>query len=263
MRHRVVGRKLKRTSSHRRALLENLATSLFEHKKLLTTEAKAKELRPYAERLITKAKHALSREKQGTLPEGQKIDIHNRRIVAKAITRKAVLQELFDSIAPVVEERPGGYTRIIKTGTRHGDGSRMAVIEMVDWAAPVDGAVNLKGKRHRARQKKAKDIKPVKKDEKIIEETSVESVEETTPEIIETDTAIEQVDAAEETTGVEVPAEAVVEETSQVIKPADEEVATPVETSDVIAEDNSAPESEAPVQPADETKTGEEEKKAE
>ena len=142
MRHLKSGRKLKRTSSHRKALLRNMATSLFEHKKVFTTEAKAKELRPYAEALITKAKHALVNEKQGLLPEGQKVDIHNRRVVARHIFSKAVLQELFDTIAPLVEDRPGGYTRIIKTGFRRGDAGRTAVIELVDWSAPQDGAVS-------------------------------------------------------------------------------------------------------------------------
>jgi len=158
MRHLSAGRKLKRTTSHRKALLRNLATSLFEHKKIQTTEAKAKELRPYAEQLITKAKRALDREKQGLLPDGQRIDVHSRRLVGKFITNKAVLQELFDAIAPGVADRPGGYTRIIKTGFRRGDAGRTAIIELVDWAAPQDGAVNLKSRRRRpARPQKAQE----------------------------------------------------------------------------------------------------------
>ncbi len=92
MRHQVRGRKLNRTASHRKALLKNLATSLFEHKHVKTTLAKAKELRPYAEQLITKAKKAMQNEKGGLLPEGQKVDIHNRRIVGRDIRNKAVLQ---------------------------------------------------------------------------------------------------------------------------------------------------------------------------
>lgn len=163
MRHQKSGRKLKRTSSHKRALLRNLATALFEHKKIATTEAKAKELRPYAEKLITKAKTALKREKQGLLPEGQKIDIHNRRIVSGYLSSKAVLQELFDAIAPVVEERPGGYTRIVKTGIRRGDAGRTAIIELVDWSAPQDGAVSTKKKRKPAKGKaQAEPVKAAK-----------------------------------------------------------------------------------------------------
>ena len=147
MRHLKSGRKLKRTSSHRKALLKNLASALFEHKKVSTTVAKAKELRPYAEQLITKAKHALQNEKQGALPQGQTIDIHNRRIVARHIAKKAVLQELFDTIAPMVETRQGGYCRIVKTGFRRGDAGQTAVIELVDWSAPQDGATSKKSKK--------------------------------------------------------------------------------------------------------------------
>ncbi|MGE5480787.1 MAG: 50S ribosomal protein L17 [Chloroflexota bacterium] len=150
MRHQVRGRKLHRTSSHKKALLKNLATALFEHKRVKTTEAKAKELRPYAESLITKAKVALAREKQGMLPEGQKIDVHSRRVVGKHIASKAVLQELFDTIAPKVESRPGGYTRITKLGLRRGDGGMSAIIELVDWSAPQDGASSLRKKKKKA-----------------------------------------------------------------------------------------------------------------
>lgn len=154
MRHLVSGRKLKRTHSHRIALMKNMATSLFEHKRIETTEAKAKELRPYAESLITKAKVALAREKQGLLPDGQKIDVHSRRIVGRHIQNKAVLQELFDAIAPVVESRNGGYTRIIKTHIRRGDAGRAAIIELVDWSAPQDGLSSLKGKKKKVTPKK-------------------------------------------------------------------------------------------------------------
>jgi large subunit ribosomal protein L17 len=139
MRHLKSGRKLKRTASHRRALLNNLATSLLQHKRIQTTEAKAKELRPFVEQLITKAKRALAKEQSGVLPNGQTVDVHARRVVGRVIRSKAVLQELFDAIAPVVENRPGGYVRIIKTGTRFGDGGRTAVIELVDWAEAQDG----------------------------------------------------------------------------------------------------------------------------
>lgn len=149
MRHLKSGRKLKRTASHRRALLCNLATSLLEHKRVSTTEAKAKELRPFVERLITKAKNAYIAEQSGQVPDGQTVDIHARRTVGRYIRNKAVLQELFDTIAPVVENRPGGYARIIKTGTRFGDGSRTAVIELVDWSEQQDGRASLGRKKKR------------------------------------------------------------------------------------------------------------------
>lgn len=156
MRHLVKGRNLTRTSSHKKALMKNLATSLFEHKSIVTTEAKAKELRPYAEKLITKARVALQREKTGTLPEGQKIDIHSRRIVGRFIKNKAVLQELFDTIAPATAERNGGYTRIIKLGFRRGDASREAMIQLVDFGAPQDGAISSKKRKPVAKKKAAK-----------------------------------------------------------------------------------------------------------
>ena len=186
MRHAKKVKKLKRTASHRKAMLKNMATSLFEHKRLTTTVAKAKALRPYAEQLITKAKHALQNEQAGRLPEGQTIDIHNRRIVGKHIRNKAVLQELFDTIAPMVEDRPGGYTRIIKTGSRRGDAAQTAIIELVDWAAPQDGAVGKK-KKKKTQPKKSKKTK--KAAEKEVEETKEEDKEE----IVETtETPVEE-----------------------------------------------------------------------
>ncbi|MBI5324018.1 MAG: 50S ribosomal protein L17 [Ignavibacteriae bacterium] len=182
MRHQVRGRKLKRTASHKKALMKNLATALFEHKHVRTTLAKAKELRPYAEQLITKAKKALQNEKGGLLPEGQKVDVHSRRIVGRDITNKAVLQELFDTIAPLVEERPGGYCRITKLGTRRGDAGDAAVIELVDWSAPQDGTASLKA-RKKALAKKAEGKKKAKKTKKVEEEVhDAEVVESKTAE---------------------------------------------------------------------------------
>lgn len=139
MRHNVAGRKLKRTASHKRALMCNLATSLFEHKRLVTTVAKAKELRPFAEQLITRARNAHNAEKAGTITG---VDVHSRRMVGRFIRNKAVLQELFDTIAPVVADRPGGYTRITKLGLRRGDNAPEAMIELVNWSNPVDGKVS-------------------------------------------------------------------------------------------------------------------------
>lgn len=144
MRHNYSGRKLKRTASHRRALLANLATSLFEHKRLVTTVAKAKELRPFAENLITRAKHAYAAEKNGTVAG---TDVHNRRMVGRFIRNKAVLQELFDTIAPLIVDRSGGYTRITKLGQRRGDNSPEAMIELVDWSNPQDGRVTSRTRR--------------------------------------------------------------------------------------------------------------------
>ena len=116
MRHRKKGRNLSRSPSHRKALLRNMAMSLFQHERITTTTARAKELRPYAERLITLAKRG---------------DLHARRMAARRITDRDVLGKLFDDIAPRYSERPGGYTRILKLGNRKGDAAEMALIELV------------------------------------------------------------------------------------------------------------------------------------
>ncbi|MCI2417156.1 50S ribosomal protein L17 [Saccharopolyspora sp. K220] len=110
------GPRLGGSPAHERLILANLATSLFEHGRITTTEAKAKRLRPIAERLITKAK---------------KGDLHNRREVMKTIRDKDVVHKLFAEIGPFFANRPGGYTRIIKTMPRRGDNAKMAVIALV------------------------------------------------------------------------------------------------------------------------------------
>src|SRR5512141_373305 len=110
------GARLGGSPAHQRLILANLATALFEHGRITTTEAKARVLRPVAERLITKAK---------------KGDLHNRRLVLATIRDKGVVHALFEDIAPRFAERPGGYTRITKIGPRKGDNAPMAVIELV------------------------------------------------------------------------------------------------------------------------------------
>ena len=113
------GPRLGGSPSHQRLILSNLATQLFEHGRITTTESRARALRPYAEKLITKAK---------------KGDLHNRREVLKTIRDKSVVHVLFTEIAPTFAERPGGYTRITKIGPRKGDNAPMAVIELVTEA---------------------------------------------------------------------------------------------------------------------------------
>lgn len=126
MRHNNKGRALGRTDSHKEALLRNMAASLFQHGRINTTTAKAKELRPFAEKLITLAKRG---------------DLHSRRLAARHIQDKDVLFRLFDAIGPAAASRPGGYTRILKTGFRQGDGAETALIELVDTpAAPAAAA---------------------------------------------------------------------------------------------------------------------------
>src|ERR687884_2051073 len=115
------GARIGGSAAHQRLIVANLATALFEHGRITTTEAKARVLRPVAERLITKAK---------------KGDLHNRRQVLATIKDKGVVHTLFEDIAPRFADRPGGYTRITKLGPRKGDNAPMAVIELVEEAAP-------------------------------------------------------------------------------------------------------------------------------
>lgn len=116
MRHGVRLKKLGRTSSHRLALLRSLSTSLFRHERIRTTVPKARELRPFAERLITLAR---------------KDDLHARRQVIRQISDKDVVKKLFATLGPRFATRPGGYTRTMKLGPRQGDGAEMAFIELV------------------------------------------------------------------------------------------------------------------------------------
>ena len=116
MRHRAKHRQLSRTSEHRKSLLSNMASSLFRHGAIVTTVAKAKELRPVAERLITLARRG---------------DLHARRLVERRIRDKAVSTTLFKEIGPRFAARPGGYTRIIRLGHRAGDGAETARIELL------------------------------------------------------------------------------------------------------------------------------------
>jgi large subunit ribosomal protein L17 len=116
MRHRVAGRRLSRPTGHRKALYRNLVTDLLRYEKVVTTEAKAKEIRPLAEKMITLGK-------QGTL--------HARRQVLSFVLDTSVADKVFADVGPRYAERPGGYTRIVKLGPRLGDGAHMAQIELV------------------------------------------------------------------------------------------------------------------------------------
>ena len=124
MRHRVKGRQLSRKSSHRRALMRNMATALFRHGRIETTTAKAKELRPYVEKLITLAKRG---------------GLSNRRLAQSRLMDDAQLVKLFDVLAPRYANRNGGYTRIIKAGIRASDAAPIAIIEFVDRDVAAKG----------------------------------------------------------------------------------------------------------------------------
>ncbi len=122
MRHKKQGRKLGRDTQHRRALFRNLVTSLFDHERIETTEAKAKEIRGIADRMISLGKRG---------------DLASRRMAASYIMDRRIVRKLFSEIAPRFVQRQGGYTRLIKSRIRYGDGAKMAVVELV-----VQGVLN-------------------------------------------------------------------------------------------------------------------------
>lgn len=160
MRHKVKGRKLGRTASHKSALMKSLTTALLKHKRIKTTEAKAKEARTYIEKLITKAK---------------KNDLHSMRQIMSVINDREVVKELFADIIPKIGERPGGYTRVIKLGNRAGDAAAMAILELVDY----NDIANKKAEERKERKEmKAQERAESKKDEVVEEATVVEESEE-------------------------------------------------------------------------------------
>jgi len=146
MRHRIAGRKLGRTTSHREAMLRNLVTSLLEHEKLKTTDAKAKELRPLAEHLIGLGKRG---------------DLHARR-QALAVVRKAeIVKKLFETISPRFQTRTGGYLRIAKVGFRPGDGAPVSIVELIgDGKKEGKKAKKSRADRKREKAKKTEALKP-------------------------------------------------------------------------------------------------------
>ena len=127
MRHSRVINHLGRTSSHRKSMLANMATSLILHKRITTTTAKAKALRTYVEPLLTKSKEDST---------------HSRRVVFSYLKDKEAVAELFREISPKIAERPGGYTRILKTGNRIGDNADMCILELVDYNEGMLGGIS-------------------------------------------------------------------------------------------------------------------------
>ena len=132
MRHRVSGKKLRRNTAHRRALLRNLVTSLLDKERVSTTVAKAKAARPLAEKMITLAKRDT---------------LHARRQALRFIFKKEVVHKLFEELGPRFSERPGGYTRIVKIGPRSGDGAEMAMFELVGSEMKKKAKKKEKGKK--------------------------------------------------------------------------------------------------------------------
>ena len=180
------GPRLGGSPAHQRLILANLATQLFEHGRITTTEAKARALRPHAEKLITKAK---------------KGDLHNRREVLKTIRDKSVVHTLFVDIAPTFSERPGGYTRITKIGPRKGDNAPMAVIELVTEAY-TPAAPKAKKKAAPAAAAPAP-VEEAPAEETVAEDVPTEQVEEASPEesvVAEAEPVADEEAPAEEST---------------------------------------------------------------
>lgn len=190
MRHRVKGRKLGRTASHRLATLRALATSLFRHKKIKTTTAKAKAAKMFIEPLITKAKED---------------SVHAKRYVSRHIKDRAVVQELFNVIVPKIGDRPGGYLRAVKLGQRLGDAADMSILELVDFN---DILANKKSSKSKVKEEAPAETETAE----VAEEVKDEDVQEA--EVIEETTESEEVKSEEtvETKAEEVKTEEKAEE---------------------------------------------------
>ncbi len=161
MRHGKTVNHLGRTSSHRKAMMANMASSLILHKRIETTLAKAKALRGYVEPLITKSKDDST---------------HSRRTVFSYLKRKEAVTELFREVAPKVADRPGGYTRILKTGFRKGDAAEMCIIELVDFSSYTQAKEEAPKKK--TRRSAAKKATPAVEAAPVVEEAPVVEAEE-------------------------------------------------------------------------------------
>ena len=210
MRHGKKIAHLGRTASHRKAMMANMASSLIEHKRINTTVAKAKALKKFVEPLITKAKSDTT---------------HNRRVVFSALRNKYAVSELFRDIAEKVADRPGGYTRIIKVGSRLGDNASMALIELVDFN---DTYVTEKPTKKRSRRrggKKKAETAPAASEadiaEDVVEEVTEEVAAPETEEVAVEGTPTEE-ESEEETKAADPATEEVTEDPSETVSEADE-----------------------------------------
>jgi large subunit ribosomal protein L17 len=163
MRHNKKGNHLSRTTSHKKALMRNMAAQIIEHKEIKTTVAKAKELRSYVERLVTYGK-------KGTL--------HHRRLAFKLLQNKEAVKGLFDEVAPAFDAREGGYTRVIKLGNRRGDGAQMSILQLVGFEKTASKSKAKTPKKDKKKTGKEEDIATAE----VIEEKAVESKEAEVPE---------------------------------------------------------------------------------
>jgi len=227
MRHQIKGKKLNRTASHRKATFRSLAIALIKNERIVTTSVKAKELRRIIEPIITRAKEDT---------------MHNRREVFSFLHDNDSTSKLFNEVAPKCVDRPGGYTRVIKLGTRKGDGSEVSVIELVDYNDVKPDSASRKKKRTRRGSAKTKSDAPQAAapaapvavadapEAEVVEEVVAATEVETTETIAE---------VAEEVTTTEVVAEEaaeVVEETPEPVAEVTEEVVAAEEATEVVEE---------------------------
>ena len=210
MRHGKKIAHLGRTASHRKAMMANMASSLIEHKRINTTVAKAKALKKFVEPLITKAKSDTT---------------HNRRVVFSALRNKYAVSELFRDIAEKVADRPGGYTRIIKVGSRLGDNASMALIELVDFNDTyVTEKPTKKRSRRRGGKKKAETAPAASEADiagDVVEEVTEEVAAPETEEVAVEETPIQE-ESEEETKAADPATEEVTEDPSETVSEADE-----------------------------------------
>ncbi len=245
MRHGKKFNHLGRKTAHRSAMLSNMASSLIMHKRINTTVAKAKALRKYIDPILTKSKTD---------------NTHSRRVVFSYLQDKESVTELFNTVAEKISNRPGGYTRILRTGARLGDNAEMCVMELVDFNELMlkeEGAGKAKTRRSRRGSKsKAKEEVTASADETAVaaEEVATEDavVEETVEEVAET-----QEEVVEETATEEAPAEEVEAEAPEVV----EEVAETEEAEPEVQEEPATEASAEEEQSADEKEEGSEEDK--
>jgi|AntRauTorcE11897_2_1112592.scaffolds.fasta_scaffold00811_2 large subunit ribosomal protein L17 len=172
MRHGIKGRKLSRTSSHRKVLMQSLAMALIREHRITTTLAKAKELRGFVEPLITRAKEDTH---------------HNRRQVFSSLQNKEAVTQLFTEVGPKSKDRPGGYTRVIKAGYRKGDGAEIAIIELVDYndIKPEGSSSASDGKKKTRRAGKSNTPTTTVDDEKSTKEDKEEPAKAEETEVVE------------------------------------------------------------------------------
>jgi len=152
--------KLGRNTSHRKAMMRNMVTSLFDCEKITTTDARAKELRKMAEKLITMARRG---------------DLHSRRLIMEVVRDKKTAAKLVDTIAPRYADRPGGYTRVVKLGYRMGDAAQMAILELVDYNEVVTARAEQQKEKREAKVKEKAEKAKAEKDDQLLEQQASEA----------------------------------------------------------------------------------------